>query len=149
RGVIARLLAGGHDFDLIDAHYYYPDGIAAALLARWFRKPFVVTARGTDLNLLPDYRVPRRWIQWAARRAAASITVSEALKQKLVGLGASPDDVHVVRNGVDLELFHPLDRTSTREALGLPAGRWLASIGNLVPLKGHDIAIQALERLPE
>ena len=29
----------GFDFDLIDAHYYYPDGVAAAMLAWWFGKP--------------------------------------------------------------------------------------------------------------
>ena len=51
---IRQLLASGYEFDLIDAHYYYPDGVAAALLARYFGKPFVVTARGTDINLIPE-----------------------------------------------------------------------------------------------
>src|ERR1044071_7119419 len=29
---LRQLRAGGYDFELIDAHYYYPDGVAAALL---------------------------------------------------------------------------------------------------------------------
>ena len=63
------LIADGFDFDVIDAHYYYPDGVAAAILASWFGKPFVdYTARGSDLTLLPEYPVPRRWIQWAEAR---------------------------------------------------------------------------------
>src|ERR1044072_7341540 len=33
------------DFDIIDAHYVYPDGFAAVLLGRIFRKPVMVTAR--------------------------------------------------------------------------------------------------------
>src|ERR1700759_765171 len=77
--VIRGILADGFDFDLIDAHYYYPDGVAAALLAKWFGKPLVVTARGSDINLIAQYRGPRRMMQWAARRAAASIGVSKAL----------------------------------------------------------------------
>lgn len=49
---LLRLQKEGFDFDLIDAHYYYPDGVAAGLLAKRLGKPFVVTARGTDLNLI-------------------------------------------------------------------------------------------------
>ncbi|HEX9173229.1 MAG TPA: glycosyltransferase family 4 protein, partial [Telluria sp.] len=47
---IARLLDEGFDFDLIDAHYFYPDGVAAAMLARHFNKPLVITARGSDIT---------------------------------------------------------------------------------------------------
>ena len=43
---IGRLIDEGYDFDLIDAHYFYPDGVAAAMLARHFNKPLVITARG-------------------------------------------------------------------------------------------------------
>ena len=45
---IGRLIDEGFDFDLIDAHYFYPDGVAAAMLARYFNKPLVITARGSD-----------------------------------------------------------------------------------------------------
>ena len=57
-------------FDLIDAHYFYPDGVAAAWLGRRLDRPVVITARGSDLNLIPRYALPRRMIQWAARQAA-------------------------------------------------------------------------------
>ena len=36
RAAVAQLLAEGHRFDLIDAHYFYPDGIAAVMLGRRF-----------------------------------------------------------------------------------------------------------------
>ena len=61
-------LSDGFDFDLIDAHYFYPDGVAAALLGKWLNKPVVITGRGTDLNLIPQHTLPRMQIQWAARR---------------------------------------------------------------------------------
>ncbi len=149
RKAVAKLLADGFDFDLIDAHYYYPDGIAAALLATWFDKPFVVTARGTDLNLIPQYAVPRAWIRWAESKAAGSIGVCKALMDQLQELGAAPERTHVLRNGVDLERFSPGDQHAARARLGLPAGRLLLSVGHLVERKGHHIAIEALAALPD
>jgi glycosyltransferase involved in cell wall biosynthesis len=147
---IADLLAAGYDFDLIDAHYYYPDGMAAALLARWLRKPFVVTARGTDINLVPEYALPRRMIRWTASRAQGSIAVCRALMDELAGLGAEPSKLHVMRNGVDLERFHPLPPGDCRAALGLPSDcTLLLSVGHLVERKGHHVAIEAMVELPE
>ena len=58
-------------YDLVDAHYYYPDGVAAVLFGAIVNKPVVITARGSDINVLPGYRVPRSWISFAARKARA------------------------------------------------------------------------------
>lgn len=149
RPTIARLLREGFDFHLIDAHYYYPDGVAAALLGRWFRKPFVVTARGTDINLIPRYAIPRRMIRWTAGRAFASIGVCRALVDELAALGADAAKLHTMRNGVDLERFRPLPRAQCRAALGLPAeARILLSVGHLIERKGHHLAVEAMTDLP-
>ena len=100
---------------LIDAHYVYPDGVAATWLGRRFGLPVVMTARGTDVNLIPRYRLPRRLIQGAIRDAGALIAVSAALKQALVELGAPPGKVTVLRNGVETDLFRPpADRVAAR-----------------------------------
>jgi teichuronic acid biosynthesis glycosyltransferase TuaC len=149
RATVARLIRDGFDFDLIDAHYYYPDGVAAAMLAKWFNKPFVVTARGTDLNLIPEHVWPRRLIRQTADAAAASIGVCSALMDVLKDIGADPAKLHVLRNGVDLQRFVPEDRQASRAQLGLHTeGRLLVSVGHLIERKGHDIAIAALPLLP-
>jgi len=146
---LKRLRREGFDFDLIDAHYYYPDGVAAGLLARWLDKPFVVTARGTDLNLIPQYAYPRRLILDTAARAGGSIGVCRALMDTLQELGGDPAKLHTLRNGVDLERFQPEPRLLARERLRLPAeGRYLLSVGHLMERKGHHIAIEALTQLP-
>jgi teichuronic acid biosynthesis glycosyltransferase TuaC len=145
---VQRLLDEGFDFDVIDAHYYYPDGVAAALLARHFNKPFTVTARGTDLNLIPQHALPRRMMQWTAARAAASIGVCSALLDVLRGWGLPPDRLHVMRNGVDLQRFRPVPQSEARAELGLQDGSpLLVSVGYLVERKGHHIAIEALAHL--
>ncbi|MDG4605288.1 MAG: glycosyltransferase family 4 protein [Candidatus Contendobacter sp.] len=149
RATVARLIREGFDFDLIDAHYYYPDGVAAALLAKWFHKPVVITARGTDLNLISSYPLPRRMILWAAQQAAASIGVCAALMDVLHNLGVEPSKLHIMRNGVDLERFHPLPPSAARVSLGLPPGILLLSVGHLVELKGHHIAVEILTQLPQ
>jgi teichuronic acid biosynthesis glycosyltransferase TuaC len=146
---IKRLQRDGFDFDLIDAHYYYPDGVAAGLLAKWLHKPFVVTARGTDLNLIPQYRFPRSLILKAADKAKASIGVCQALMDSLRDLGADPAKLHTFRNGVDLVRFVPESRQQARHKLGLPLDKkLLLSVGHLVERKGHHIAIAALPLLP-
>ena len=149
RPVLRRLLASGYDFDIIDAHYYYPDGVAAILLGRWFGKPVVITARGTDINLVPQCRLPRALIRWAAGEAAASITVCQALKDAMCKLGIDGERISVLRNGVNLELFRPVAaRTELRQRLGI-RGRTLISVGHLIERKGHHLVIAALARLPD
>ncbi|MFN0163538.1 MAG: glycosyltransferase [Burkholderiales bacterium] len=140
---VRRLLANGFDFDLIDAHYLYPDGVAATLLGRWFRKPVLMTARGSDVNILPRYALPRRMILAATRSAHAIVTVAEALKRSLVQLGVQDDKISVLRNGVDLLNFWPEDRATSRRDLDV-AGYCVACVGNLVPLKGVDLVIEAI-----
>ena len=116
---LRRLLSSGQGFDAIDAHYVYPDGVAAVWLGRTLGLPTVVTARGTDINLIPRYVLPRALIRRAIAGSAALIAVSAALKNELVALGAPDDKVTVLRNGVDLTQFRPVDRAAARAALGL------------------------------
>ena len=147
--VIKKLMQDGFDFDLIDAHYYYPDGVAAGIIAKKLGKPFVVTARGTDLNLIPEYAYPRKLILQTAQAASGSIGVCKALMDSLQALGADPAKLHTLRNGVDLQRFVPEPRPAARQKLGLPAGgKLLLSVGHLIERKGHYIAIDALPLLP-
>jgi glycosyltransferase involved in cell wall biosynthesis len=121
--------------------------VAAAYLAQRFGKPFVVTARGSDINLIAGMPGPGRMILSAARQAAKLIAVSSALKRAMIDLGVAPDRIVVLRNGVDLDLFQPLPRAPARRRLGLGPGGVVVSVGNLVREKGHDLVIQALARL--
>ena len=147
-GEMRKLLAAGLKVDLIDAHYFYPDGVAAVWLARAFNLPVVVTARGTDINLIPTYAYPKRLILAAADHADAMIAVCQALKDRLIELGAAGERIHVLRNGVDLELFQPLDRAFARHKMGLD-GFTIASVGHLIERKGHHHVIRALAGMPD
>jgi glycosyltransferase involved in cell wall biosynthesis len=143
RAAIGRLLDEGFDFDVIDAHYFYPDGVAAVMLGRYFNKPVTITARGSDITLLPNYRLPRRMIRWAASGADHVITVCNALREEVIALGVAPERVSSLRNGVDLALFRPAERPTIQEPFTLLA------VGHLVPVKGQERIIGALPLLPD
>lgn len=137
--------------DLIDAHYFYPDGVAAARLAAETGVPCVITGRGTDLNLFPEYPAARREILRAVDGAAACITVSDALRTRLIDIGAPAEKVTTLRNGVDTALFAPVsaaDRDAIRQRHKL-AGRTIIAVGNLAPEKGQMMIVDALRSLPD
>lgn len=140
---VKQIQREGFDFDLIDAHYYYPDGVAAALLAACLGKPLVVTARGTDVNLIPEYRIPRQLIRWAARRAGASVGVSEALVRRMQDLQLGSPQFQVIRNGVDAQRFRPIPQDEARAAVGVQGSPVLLCVGNLHEHKGQGLVVQA------
>lgn len=142
-----HIVRNGYDFDVIDAHYFYPDGVAAVMLGHFVGKPVVITARGTDINLIPEYALPRKMIKWAAKHASGIVTVCKALGDELVSITKEDEKVRVLRNGVDLELFSPVDRDQQRRRLQIKR-KTLLSVGHLVKRKGHDIVIKALTELP-
>jgi len=148
RRAIDGLLAQGHSFEVIDAHYFYPDGVAAIMLGRHYGVPVIISALGSDITLLPRHAWPRRLIRQSAEQAHAMISVCEDLRQNMIRLGLPGDRIHALRNGVDLELFYPEPYAAARTALGID-GFTLLSVGHLIERKGHDKVIAALPRLPD
>ncbi len=134
--------------DCLDAHYVYPDGLAAVLLGKYLSVPVMVSARGTDINLFPTFRLIRPMICWTLTHGAGVIAVSAALKDEMVGLGADRDKIHVVPNGVDAARFQPVPSADARRSLGLPPdGPLIVAVGTLIPSKGHELAIRAVAQI--
>lgn len=139
--------------DLFDVHYAYPDGVAGERLrdglARTLGRPLpmVLTCRGTDLNLLPSIPTVRRQIAATLGRCDHVVTVAEALRQVALELGAAPERVTTLRNGVDIERFSPGDRAAARRQLGLPEqGPLLLCVGHLIRRKGQHLLLEAYAR---
>ncbi|MEN9559401.1 MAG: hypothetical protein RLZZ502_612 [Pseudomonadota bacterium] len=133
---------------LLDAHYFYPDGVAAARLAQRFKLPLVISARGSDINLIANnYPWARRRIQAAAQQASANIAVAEPLALAMQALGMPR--LYTLRNGVDTSLFYPCEQVLAKTELGLPAQvPVLCCVGNLVANKGQQHVLAALKQLP-
>jgi glycosyltransferase involved in cell wall biosynthesis len=134
-------------FDVIDAEYFWPDGVAAMHLAHSLGIPFSVKARGSDIHYWGGISAVAAQLKAASVEAAGLIAVSEALKLDMIALGMPADRIVVHRAGVDLSIFRPAERKAAKAALSVD-GPLLASVGALIPLKGQSLAIAALDRIP-
>jgi teichuronic acid biosynthesis glycosyltransferase TuaC len=137
-----------NQFDCIDAHYVYPEGLAAVLFGRLFRIPVVLSARGTDVNLFPAFRSIRPMIRWSLQHASGIIAVSKSLKQAMVELGLPEETIQVIGNGIDPVRFHPLEPREARRLLGLAEDEHLiVAVGGLIPRKGFQFLIPAFAKI--
>jgi len=135
-------------FDCIDAHYVYPDCFAAVLMGKLLRLPVVASARGTDINLFPSFRLVRPMIRWTLKNTAGNIAVCRALGDEMTALGAAKERVVVIGNGVDLDRFQPVVQTEARQKLEIPDdAQVLVAVGALIPRKGFQFLIPALAKI--
>lgn len=133
--------------DVLDAHFGYPDGLAAVFLGRWLKVPVTITMRGTEDRHARTPGLSAR-LKLALMGCQQVFSVSAALRQVAVNLGIPGDKVQVVGNGVDADKFRPLDRTDCRHALGLTTDvPVLISVGGLVERKGFHRVIELLPDL--
>jgi glycosyltransferase involved in cell wall biosynthesis len=134
-------------FDLIDAHFAYPDGLAAVVLGRVFRCRVVITLRGSIVRL-STYPLHRPQLRLALRAADRVLAVSASLKRTAMDLGIPAEKIRVISNGVDTERFFPIDRGQARAELGLPGDRpIILSVGGLNEGKGQHRIVRLLPLL--
>ena len=153
---LVRSLHAEASFDVIDAQFFYPDGPAAARIARALGLPLSIKARGADVHYWGAKRYARRAMLRAAERAGGLLAVCEALAGDMAAIGLPREKIAVHYTGLDRDRFRPLDherlrhRLAERLGIALPGGApLLATVGALIPRKGQAIVIEALAQLPE
>ena len=145
-----RALHREKKIDCIDAHFVYPDGLAAVLLGRHLKVPVTVSARGTDINIYPSYRLIGLMIRWTLVHANSVIAVSASLRDAMVALGCPQEKIRLIPNAVDVERFRPIPSEEARRRLSLPEGEIVVvSVGSLIPSKGHQHLIRAIASIQE
>ncbi|UFU08382.1 glycosyltransferase [Ruania halotolerans] len=138
-------------YDLTHAHHWF-SGLAALKVAGTWRSCVVqsfhsiAAAPGTPLGEGERPESPGRMAAEArlAREAAALLAVSAAERRTIIDrLGASPERTTVVSPGVDVEEFHPAAESGDPQ----PGSGYLLAAARLEPLKGIDLAIEAVAGL--
>ena len=94
-------------FDLIHAHFTYPDGVVAVALGQRYRVPVVVTEHAPWLPWMDASPAVRKQAVAAAAQIAAHIAVSSSVRDTIVSLTGDAGRVRVVPNAVDEGLFRP------------------------------------------
>jgi glycosyltransferase involved in cell wall biosynthesis len=142
-----RKLSKEFQFNIIDAHFAYPDGYAAVLLGRWLKIPVAITLRGTEVPLSQMPARAKRMVQ-ALRSCQRIFSVSESLKALAVHLGIPREKIRVIGNGVDGRIFFAVDKFAARKSLDIPEdAKVLISVGGLVPRKGFQRVIEIMPEL--
>jgi len=134
-------------FDVISAEFFFPDGPAAVLLGKRFGVPVSIKARGSDIHDWGRRKDIGPQVIAAGQAADGVLAVSEAMRHDMIAMGIPGDKIETIATGVDLARFAPRDRDQAKAELGI-AGPLVLSVGALIPLKGHDIVIDAVSTLP-
>jgi teichuronic acid biosynthesis glycosyltransferase TuaC len=120
-------------------------GLVAYCATRIWRRPLVLSVRGSDINMLEKGMLARLH-QLIYGWMDVVVAVSEDIAEKLALVGVPKGKIKVVTNGVDRR-FHPGDRAEARRELALPAeGIIVLFVGLIVPVKGLEILVDALAR---
>lgn len=127
-------------FDLIHAHFVYPDGVVAARLARRLGVPYVITEHAIWEPWMTDYPGVRRQAVPAARGAAAVLAASGVLADSIRSVAG--DGVHMERVPIGFD-----------EAVFAPGGPRdpdrIVCVGRIQRVKGVDVLLRAFARVRE
>lgn len=127
--------------DLIHAHAALPCGHAAVLLSRELKIPCVVTVHGMDAffdNQVRGYAGQwcKRLAQFVYRSASRVICISEKVSAEVAAGAVGTVNSKVIYNSVNTEMFSPASADSLSSTI--------LSVGNLIPIKGHELLLRAL-----
>lgn len=151
-------VARDHGASIVHAASLYDVGLAGLSAARRLGVPFVYELRGLK-QLLESARRPEfagsdreRFLDAVelavVREADAVLVITAALGEELVRLGADPERLVVVPNGVHADRFHPRPRDSGLEReLGVAGKTVIGYAGGLVHYEGLVLLLEAAKEL--
>jgi len=130
--------------------WMYPDGFSTALLAKIFKKKFILSARGCDLNHFSQYYFRGKMISYASRNANLNLVLTGKMRSILRGFGVSDEKIVNVFNGIKTDLFFSTDRKKAREKLALEQDiPIILFIGRFSEEKGVENLISAFDKITD
>ncbi len=149
------LVADGVTYDAVHANYWVSGAVGhrlkhaldIPLVATFHTLARVKADAGIDDDPELRARIEHEIIACADLMLASTGSERDQLEQLY---GAAAERIEIVPPGVDHEIFHPVDaptRARERRSLGLGPAPALLFAGRIQPLKGADLAVQALAEL--
>ena len=145
---LVRRLVQNNKVDLINAHWIFPDGVAATWVANKLNKPIILTGLGCDINYYPSLLFRKQQIKMALNLANLITVKGNGLKQKILDMGIQEHKVTVIPNGLDLRHFKIMDKNEARLRLGIKGiGPFLLTVGSLDQVKGNQFLLEAINQM--
>ncbi|MBE9209987.1 glycosyltransferase family 4 protein [Nostoc sp. LEGE 06077] len=143
---VLEWLHSSHQYDAVWGHYLFPSGFLATWFAGMQGIASTVSARGNDIDkeMFPPGDFAR--LQWTLQHTQLITAVSGDMAGK-IKLLSGRDDVLVLKNAVDTEIFVPQQviKEISRESLGIaPEEVVLGFCGELREKKGQQFLLNAL-----
>jgi glycosyltransferase involved in cell wall biosynthesis len=136
--------------DVVHTHLPWPDVAMRQVHSLLGQPRMVSTCHGMHAihEKGPMAGTAWRWAEWRSRKLCdAWIAVSVAVQLQLLEYGIDHWKTEVIPNGIDVDLFSPLDdegRRRARRTLGLPTDvPIIGCAGTLRLLKGQDVLLRA------
>ncbi|HEY1240448.1 MAG TPA: N-acetyl-alpha-D-glucosaminyl L-malate synthase BshA [Bryobacteraceae bacterium] len=132
-------VAEAYNLDLMHVHYAIPHSISAMLaqqmLAPKRRLPFVTTLHGTDITLVGTDHSYFPITKFSIEKSNGVTSISEYLRRRTVEVFHVENEIRVIKNFVNCDLYHP-DNEKTGAAAYAPNGeKLLIHLSNFRPVK--------------
>ena len=136
-------------YDIIQAHFAFPDGYLALMIKKKFKIPYVVTCHGSDIHTLTKNKRFRKYIVKALNQADKVFFVSEFLHQKAKECGFNSENYVITTNGIDSNIFHIYE--NKQELLNKyklnRKNKIIGFVGNLEYVKGADRLVEIFREI--
>ncbi len=137
--------------DVLHAHWLLPNGFMAAVVSRRLGIPLVVSVPGSDAQVAHQNALFRSMARFTLRQASLLTANSEALRDRVLELGADPAKFDLILYGTDPDALRPNPDgvAALRRELAIPDGATvLLCVGRMVYKKGFDVLVRALAEEP-
>ncbi len=135
-------------FTLVHSLFEYPLSFMASRSAKKYHLPFIMGGQGT-YALAPLIKWPAKYLlKYSYRKAKEVIVASKFTKDKIKEYAQEEYNISIIHNGVNFSRF--VDVPEMSEIRGkYKNNQVLLTVGKLIPRKGYDLAIYALDKIKD
>lgn len=153
------LMLHGRQYQVWHVHQYGLHAVLSIIMGRLLNRPVVMklTSSGGQGLIQTSSALPLPKLCLAVlSRVDAVVTMTRETRQEAVAFGMPVPRINVIGNGIDTDLFHPVDlkqRSALRKKNNIQARGLVVWVGRLSPEKNPDGLLDAwrlaLPRLPD
>jgi len=140
-----------YNIDIVHTHFFVPDGSGGTMIKKYCDVPVIATCHGSEIRNMPEYDYLAMRCRFFRESLASSLPRFDAItvpnrfyRETLLHTfrAVDPSRVTVLYNGVE-PIVTPDNRIRQSS---IPT---FISIGKLIPLKNHEVLIQAARLLQD